>query len=148
MGSDHDVMLPWVWAHCTPRLILGGRDHGMPQLCTYTERRPCECRDYHAEVGPPYSVGHDHRVPLAVVPPGEYLEGDPNGLLSKTERQALEVSGALASLLAKVVDHGETRPEDLNELLGHIHCIQHAIMAQAAARAYPQDYRRLGATLP
>jgi hypothetical protein len=32
----------------------------------------------------------------------------------------------------------------MNEIIHHIHIIQHAIMAQAAARAYPERLRLLG----
>jgi hypothetical protein len=42
---------------------------------------------------------------------------------------------------------GLTREADLHELVVHIHAIQHAFMSNAAARAYPTEYRRLGSTL-
>lgn len=37
---------------------------------------------------------------------------------------------------------------DLRELIPHIHAIQRAMMGQAAARLYPDRYRRLGCRLP
>lgn len=71
--------------------------------------------------------------------PGETLD-----LLSATEQKALGLTGDLARLLDLIVAAGETRPADLTELHAHIHAIQHAIMSQAAARAYPLLYRPLG----
>lgn len=69
-------------------------------------------------------------------------------LLTLEEKHAIAMAAQLASFLAiDVVEDGPTREDDLNELLVHIHAIQNAVLAQAAARAYPGRYRRLGAVL-
>jgi hypothetical protein len=46
------------------------------------------------------------------------------------------------------VGDGPTRAADLAELTAAIHVIQRAVMAQAAARAYPGQYRPLGEAIP
>lgn len=68
-------------------------------------------------------------------------------LLSDDEHRAVELAGELWNLLSRVVDDGPTRDADLRELIAHVHAIQHTVMAQAAARAYPDTYRPLGGTL-
>lgn len=50
-------------------------------------------------------------------------------------------------LFGRIVADGPTRDHDLNEACARIHDLQHAVMAQAAARAYPGSYRRLGGTV-
>lgn len=65
-------------------------------------------------------------------------------MLTYQEHQAVTVAGNLYTMLLDVVANGLTREQDLQELRGHIHAIQHAIMAQAAAREYPDMYRLLG----
>ena len=65
-------------------------------------------------------------------------------LLTEKERQALEVTADLTNLLNEIIGDGPTRSQDLSEMCLHVHYIQHAIMAQAAARAYPDLYRTLG----
>lgn len=68
-------------------------------------------------------------------------------LLTADEHKAMAIAGELADTLARVVGNDTSRSHDINELLGHVHVLQHAIMSQAAARAYPHLYRRLGETL-
>jgi hypothetical protein len=67
--------------------------------------------------------------------------------LTEGERDAIQQSADLWNTLCQVVDDGPTRNHDLAELAAHIHGIQHAVMSQAAARAYPDTYRLLGSTL-
>jgi len=57
--------------------------------------------------------------------------------------QLAEVWNGLCEISA-----GPIAGADLGELVVHVHALQHAVMAQAAARAYPNEYRKLGATLP
>lgn len=74
---------------------------------------------------------------------------DPD-LLTPDEHRAVELAGELWNQLCKVVGDSadaETQHADLRELIVHVHAIQHAVMSQAAARAYPDLYRRLGSTL-
>lgn len=68
-------------------------------------------------------------------------------LLTEDELAAMRLTADLASLLAKVIGDGPSRLGDLNEACGHIHTVQHTIMSQAAARAYPDLFRLLGEVL-
>lgn len=65
-------------------------------------------------------------------------------LLTDDEHRAVQLAGELWNLLCRIVDHGSTRAADLREIVAHVHAIQHAVMSQAAARAYPDQYRLLG----
>lgn len=64
-------------------------------------------------------------------------------LLTDDEHEAMRLSAALANLLHRIC--GAT--PDWTEAAYRIHGIQHMVMAQAAARAYPDLYRRLGSTI-
>jgi hypothetical protein len=65
-------------------------------------------------------------------------------LLTADELAAVDLAARLAEALGRVVGDGPTRKADLNELLVHVHAIQNAVLAQAAARAYPDRFRLLG----
>ena len=66
-------------------------------------------------------------------------------LLTEAEQEAIEMAGRLYDhIVQKVIVDGPTREHDCNELVADIHRIQHTVMAQAAARAYPNKYRVLG----
>jgi len=67
--------------------------------------------------------------------------------LTVDETTAIQQAADLWGTLCKVVGTGRTRDHDLGELVAHIHAIQHAVMSQAAARAYPNVYRLLGEAL-
>lgn len=68
--------------------------------------------------------------------------------LTDDERHAIQTAGRLYSFIAAhVVSDGPTRDDDLAEVRAAIHQIQHAIMAQAAARTYPREYRLLGTVI-
>lgn len=69
------------------------------------------------------------------------------GPLSADEKAALDLTAELTYVLGRVVGHDRTRHGDLAELLAHVHAIQHALMSQAAARAYPDRFRLLGESL-
>lgn len=64
--------------------------------------------------------------------------------LTADEIEAMDLTARLANICVVIVGSGPTRQGDLNELITHIHNIQHAIMAQAAARAHPDRFRLLG----
>jgi len=68
-------------------------------------------------------------------------------LLTADEQKAITLTADLWNQLCRVVGGGRTRDADLVELCTHIHAIQHAVMSQAAARAYPGEYRLLGGSL-
>ncbi len=68
-------------------------------------------------------------------------------LLTDDERKALRLSGKLVGLLHGIIGDGMQSANDWAEMAGHIHVIQRAIGAQAAARAYPGEFRLLGKSL-
>jgi hypothetical protein len=70
-----------------------------------------------------------------------------DGLLTAEEQHAVHLAGELANILGRVVGQGPSRHADLTELIGHVHGIQRAVLAQAAARAHPGTYRLLGGSL-
>jgi hypothetical protein len=65
-------------------------------------------------------------------------------LLTAEEHEALQVSARLANLLRQIIGDGPQASHDWNEAAQRIHAVQHMILAQAAARAYPEKYRGLG----
>ena len=63
--------------------------------------------------------------------------------LTVDERGAIELLGEVATIFShRIVGNGPTREPDIAEFFSHVHDLQHAIMAQAAARTY--GYRLLG----
>jgi len=68
-------------------------------------------------------------------------------MLTDDERKAIQMTAELWNQLCRIVGDGRTRDADLTELCTHIHAIQHAVMSQAAARAYPEKFRLLGGTI-
>lgn len=67
--------------------------------------------------------------------------------LTGQELAVMDLTAQLANALAEIVGDGPSRDGDLAELCGHLHGIQRAVMAQAAARRYPQRFRLLGSTV-
>jgi len=49
--------------------------------------------------------------------------------------------------MKRIIGRGPTGEQDLSEFVIHLHAIQNMILAQAAARAYPDTYRLLGERL-
>lgn len=78
--------------------------------------------------------------PLAPTPAPPPMTG-PSALTDR-EQYALELTVQLVHELAVIV--GDPSHPDMHELVAHVHAIQHAVMANAAARAYPDLYRPLG----
>jgi hypothetical protein len=68
-------------------------------------------------------------------------------LLTQEEHDVVQLAGELWGEICRAIPDGPTREADLRELIIHVHAIQHAVMANAAARAYPETYRSLGMTL-
>jgi hypothetical protein len=69
-------------------------------------------------------------------------------LLTEDEKKAISLAGELYTLIVrKVIGNGRARLADAAEIAIHIHDIQNAILAQAAARAFPETYRLLGETI-
>jgi hypothetical protein len=77
-------------------------------------------------------------------------EGQDHGdLLTTDEREAVGQAGRLYTFIAeRIVAHGPTRDDDLAELRAAVHVIQRTVEAQAAARAYPREFRLLGTVIP
>lgn len=65
-------------------------------------------------------------------------------LLTTDEREVIELAGELWNRICGVVGTARNRDRDLAELVPHIHAIQQAVMSNAAARAYPGEFRLLG----
>lgn len=68
-------------------------------------------------------------------------------LLTDDEKEAMRLSGQLANLCGRIIGNGPQAENDWAEMAYRIHGVQHMILAQAAARAYPKEYRLLGGTL-
>lgn len=64
--------------------------------------------------------------------------------LTDDERRVIDLLAEAAELFGEIVGDGETREADLAEIAAHIHALQNAVLAQAAARLYPNDYRLMG----
>jgi hypothetical protein len=73
--------------------------------------------------------------------------GPAGAFLTAAEHELVELLGACASRWAQIVSHQPSRAGDINEFVLWIHACQHAVLAQAAARAYPERYRLAGAII-
>lgn len=80
-------------------------------------------------------------------PPVVGEQPEPGEVLTRTEMEALVMTGDLWGKLCQIVGDAGTRERDLDELMFHIHAIQRAIGSQAAARAMPTTFRGLGLSL-
>lgn len=76
-------------------------------------------------------------------------------LLTSDEKELLEKLGSLANdfswIARKAADETKAKhpwSPDLEEAVFHIHALQHIVMANAAARAYPEKFRLFGARYP
>ena len=67
--------------------------------------------------------------------------------LTDDERACVKEAGALWNRLCQIVGSGPTRNADLGEMIIHIHAIQQFVMAQAAGRAFPAEFRLAGEIL-
>lgn len=70
-----------------------------------------------------------------------------SGLLTNDELVLIDKLGGCANLFAKIIGEGDQATNDLYECVDKIHQLQHMVMAQAAARAYPKKFRLLGGTI-
>lgn len=81
-------------------------------------------------------------------------------LLTDDEKEALRLTGQLAGLMSRIIYkpsreatitmQGRLRQiadQDSSEMAHEIHAIQHRIMAQAAARQFPSEYRLMGSII-
>lgn len=68
--------------------------------------------------------------------------------LTPDEIQAVRMAGELMSFISsKIVEEGPSRTGDLEEFVFYIHGIQNSILSNAAARQYPEQFRRLGSVV-
>lgn len=65
-------------------------------------------------------------------------------LLTDDEHQAVQMLGEVANMMGRIIGDGLTRRGDIAEAVHHVHNLQRMILAQAAARAYPAQYRLMG----
>jgi DivIVA domain-containing protein len=71
-----------------------------------------------------------------------------HGHLTPAEHRVVTLLGqAWTTLVQEVVEPDRQQHADLSELVGPMHTLQNAVLAQAAARAYPDRYRRLGTSI-
>lgn len=85
--------------------------------------------------------------PPAPPPPPSGRPGRSTELLTTAEHQIVADLGEIWGRLHGIVGSGPSRRADLDELRQHIHALQSAVLSQAAARAYPNEYRQLGESL-
>lgn len=74
------------------------------------------------------------------------FDADVEELLTELEREAMNITADLWNTMCKIVGDGESRGQDMREIIFHIHALRHTIMGQVAARAY--GYRLLGDDAP
>lgn len=67
-----------------------------------------------------------------------------DGPLTPLEQEAIGLTADLHSLMLRIIGAGPARAGDVAEAVTLIHGLQHMVLAQAAARSYPQYYRLLG----
>lgn len=126
-------------------------EHHHPRCPLRTLRKPnwsrCSCGEHGWDPAGAASIPAPGPPPPArPAPPSEAASSD--GALTDAEHRAMALSAELWNLLAmEVVGAGRSRDGDLRELVGHVHAIQHAVLSQAGARAYPDRYRLLGGVL-
>jgi hypothetical protein len=68
-------------------------------------------------------------------------------MLTDKERELLAKIGDIWVLFCGITGQTSTRDDDLQEIISAIHLLQRYVMSNAAARAYPDEYRALGETL-
>jgi hypothetical protein len=69
-------------------------------------------------------------------------------VLTDAERKAIRLAGELYTFIRdEVCGNGLTRDADLAELTADVHRIQRLVMAQAAARLYPGEFRLMGGVI-
>lgn len=64
--------------------------------------------------------------------------------LTDNEIKLTKDIGDLLRRFAEIAGMGETRMNDLKEVVFHIHALQNVVLSQSAARAHPDLFRLLG----
>jgi hypothetical protein len=103
------------------------------------------------EGGRRQSVTVDEMIALGVifdVPPWSLVDDSASGPaepLTPAEHRAMDLTVELRNVIRnEIITEGAGARQDRAELAADIHRIQHRILRQAAARAYPDRYRLLG----
>ena len=65
-------------------------------------------------------------------------------MLKDEEQKCIERLSDIYMELVDIMTDGLSKPYDTLEVTFHIHALQNMVMAQSAARAYPDKYRLLG----
>lgn len=65
-------------------------------------------------------------------------------LLTGDERKAIRLLGEVAGQFRVIIGDCELGAADWAEVVDKVHQLQAMVMSQAAARAYPDEYRLLG----
>lgn len=65
-------------------------------------------------------------------------------MLTDAEHALITKLGECFNEFCIITNDGSNRDHDLSEAALHVHALQHAVMANAAAREYPHLYRVLG----
>ena len=65
-------------------------------------------------------------------------------MLTENEHYAIELTSKLGEVMREIIGDGPAASGDWGEFVAHIHPIQNMILAQCAARDYPERYRLMG----
>lgn len=65
-------------------------------------------------------------------------------MLTDLEHEVVDDLAKVYNKFCKLVGLGVTRRDDLNEIAMLLHGLQDKVLAQAAARLYPEKYRLMG----
>jgi len=69
-------------------------------------------------------------------------------LLTPAEHEFIKLTVDLIHRLGRITKYGPGRRGDLTEGITHLHALQRMVLAQAAARSFPDLYRPLGGDVP
>jgi hypothetical protein len=68
-------------------------------------------------------------------------------LLTTEEHKVMASLADLFGSISSMCGSSITRQQDMLEVTMHVHALQRIVLSQAAARAYPEEYRLLGETV-
>lgn len=112
------------------------------QVCILTQHRIDPDTGHAVHWIPPDKTPGEGRWAFCRVMHRGVTESD--GLLTSDEHGLIGSLADIANRMGRIIGDGPTREGDIAEMVHHIHGLQQMVMAQAAARAYPDTYRLLG----
>lgn len=68
-------------------------------------------------------------------------------MLTPEELEVMDLTCLIFNKLQHIILDGPSREADVAEMVHHVHAIQRAVLAQSAARVYPNQFRLLGSTV-